>query len=65
MIDVKYTGNKGKRIDLGDGKSLHVMKYYGKYTISYLEGTTLTQKEYSSLKGLNNFAHKYGVNFIQ
>ena len=64
MIDVKYTGNKSKRIDLGDGKSLHVMKYRGKYIISYLEGTNLIQKEYKSLKGINNFANKYGVNYI-
>lgn len=64
MIDVKYTGIKAKRIDLGDGKSLHAMKYRGKYTISYLEGTNLIQKEYNSIKGLNNFAHKYGVNLI-
>ncbi len=65
MVEVKYTGNRAKRIDLGDGKSLHVMKYYGKYQISYLEGTTLIQKEYQSLKGINNFANKYGVIFVQ
>ena len=65
VFPVRETGNRAKRIDLGDGKSLHVMKYYGKYQISYLEGTTLIQKEYQSLKGINNFANKYGVNFVQ
>lgn len=65
MIDVKYSGNRAKRVDLGEGKALNVMKYHGKYTISYIEGSKLIQKEYNSLKAINNFANKYGVNFIQ
>ncbi len=64
MIDVEYNGNKSKRVDLDSG-AIQVMKYKGKYIISYISGATLIQKEYCSIKGINNFANKYGVNFIQ